>query len=62
MRHKKIKSNVKKTVLLGMLAALTAASIGYKASATSETPDTGGSDDTAKDAKAGISALSLIHI
>ncbi len=56
MRHKKIKSNVKKTVLLGMLAALTAASIGYKASATSETPDTGGSDDTAKDAKAGISA------
>ena len=49
MRHKKIKSNVKKTVLLGMLAALTAASIGYKASATSETPDTGGGTDTAEE-------------
>lgn len=56
MRHKKIKSNVKKTVLLGMLAALTAASVGYKASATSDTSDTGGSTDTAESAKAGTSA------
>lgn len=56
MRHKKIKSNVKKTVLLGMLAALTAASVGYKASAAPEQEDTGGSTDTAKSAKAGTSA------
>ncbi len=56
MRHKKIKSNVKKTVLLGMLAALTAASMGYKASAAPDTKDTGGSTDTAKSAKTGTTA------
>lgn len=56
MRHKKIKSNVKKTVLLGMIAALTAASIGYKASATSDTTDTGGGTDATQDNKAGTSA------
>ena len=56
MRHKKIGSKVKKTVLLGALAALTATSIGYRAGATSDTSgktDTGGSTDTAGDAKAG---------